>query len=238
MIFTPNTPRDTTFPDPHRYIPLRRTPHAAPHASCTGALRTRAPPAGACSSQPGTLLQHLATRPPTAQHPTQHPAMHGHPQLCTPCSTPQCTDACSLPMGGTSCSPRPCSPPAHHPHLPERSLQPGLLGDRQLADQVPPRAQLLHLLLQPLGVHAAAAAGQVPHRALQHLDAAGSLAQLLLEDLRGREQEGVGAAGGPSGCASAPGARYVGCVGCVGHPSTAWRDGGLRAGLVLSPGLP
>jgi len=69
-------------------------------------------------------------------------------------------------------------------HLLERLLQAGLLGDRQRAHRVPAAAELLDLNLDPRRV-VAPGVHQVPGRALQGLHAAGPLAQLLLERLRG-----------------------------------------------------
>lgn len=105
MIFTPKTLWDTIFPDPHRYIPsekgtpcstlpraqapstrvhLQQVPSAPNLAPCCSTLRHGHPQ----PSTPHSTLQCMAThspaapcnaRPPAAQHPPQHPAMHGHP---------------------------------------------------------------------------------------------------------------------------------------------------------------
>ena len=67
-------------------------------------------------------------------------------------------------------------------YLLQRHLKAVLLGDRQFANRLPAALQLIHLLLQPVGI-AGAAAGQVPDGALQGPDATRSLPQLLLEGL-------------------------------------------------------
>ena len=65
-----------------------------------------------------------------------------------------------------------------------------LLCDRQFAHCLPATLQLIHLLLQPVGI-AGAAPGQVPDGALQGPDATRSLPQLLLEGLSTTSKVGI-----------------------------------------------
>ena len=75
-------------------------------------------------------------------------------------------------------------------YLSQGLLQPALFGDGEFTDGLPAALQLLHLLLQPVGV-GRAAPGQVSHRALQGPDAPRPLAQLLLEHLQRGDERGV-----------------------------------------------
>lgn len=73
--------------------------------------------------------------------------------------------------------------------LPQGHLQPVLLGDGELANEFPAVFQLLHLDLQPPGVHAAPTLRQHMRRAPQRSDSHGPSAQLRLEGLPGPREE-------------------------------------------------